>query len=167
MWELNQSMYILWNKRTEHKIVLFSFYLRGILICWWLNTLCWAFFLTICNLFKAKDCMATFCEEEDPVLVDGLLVAVDDEDRAVFELRAGMANDWCVVGDGLGWNEQSTHWKFSRVCSANCIPFPSDILNLLAWQARTDRQSLDCLKRLAFSDIEINNSYGENQQDQV
>ena len=37
--------------------------------------------------------MATFCEEEDPVLVDGLLVAVDGEDRAVFELRAGMAND--------------------------------------------------------------------------
>ena len=33
------------------------------------------------------------------MLVDGLLVAVDDEDRAVFELRAGMANDWCVVGD--------------------------------------------------------------------
>lgn len=55
--------------------------------------------MTICNLFKASDCMATFCEEEDPVLVDGLLVAVDDEDRAVFELRAGMANDWCVVGD--------------------------------------------------------------------
>ena len=76
--------------------------------------------------------MATFCEEEDPVLVDGLLVAVDDEDRAVFELRAGMANDWCVVGDGLGWNEQSTHWKFSQVCSANCISFPSDNLTLLA-----------------------------------
>ena len=36
--------------------------------------------------------MATFCEEEDPVLVDGLL-AGDDEDRDVFVLRAGMAND--------------------------------------------------------------------------
>ena len=91
--------------------------------------------------------MATFCEEEDPVLVEGLLVAVDDEDRAAFVLRAGMANDWCVVGDGLGWNEQSTHWKFSHICSANCIPFPSDILNLLALQAKTDRQRVSRLSQ--------------------
>ena len=37
--------------------------------------------------------MATFCEEDDPLLVDGLPVAVDDDDEAVFVLRAGMAND--------------------------------------------------------------------------
>ena len=36
--------------------------------------------------------MATFCED-DPLLVDGFPVAADDDDKAVFALRAGMAND--------------------------------------------------------------------------
>ena len=36
--------------------------------------------------------MATFCDEDDPPLVDGLPASADDAD-AVFVLRAGIAND--------------------------------------------------------------------------
>ena len=36
--------------------------------------------------------MATFCEEEDPLVVAGLPVTADDDDTE-FVLRAGMAND--------------------------------------------------------------------------
>ena len=42
--------------------------------------------------------MATFCEEVEPLPVDGLLVPADDD--AV--LRAGMANDCCMVGEETG-----------------------------------------------------------------
>lgn len=44
--------------------------------------------------------MATFCEEVEPLPVDGLLVPADDDEEPV--LRAGMANDWCIVGEGRG-----------------------------------------------------------------
>jgi len=45
--------------------------------------------------------MATFCEEVDPLPVDGLLVPADDDDEEAV-LRAGMANDWCMVGEETG-----------------------------------------------------------------
>jgi len=44
--------------------------------------------------------MATFCEEVDPLPVDGLLAPAEDDEEAV--LRAGMANDWCIVGEETG-----------------------------------------------------------------
>jgi len=44
--------------------------------------------------------MATFCEEVEPLPVDALLVPADDDEELV--LRAGMANDWCMVGEETG-----------------------------------------------------------------
>lgn len=46
--------------------------------------------------------MATFCEEDDPLPDDGLLVPADDDDNEEAVLRAGMANDWCIVGEETG-----------------------------------------------------------------
>lgn len=47
--------------------------------------------------------MATFCEEDDPLAPDGLLVPADDaDDDEDAVLRAGMANDWCMVGEETG-----------------------------------------------------------------
>lgn len=78
-------------------------HLRGILICWWLRTLCWAFFLTICKRLRA-DCIAIFCDEDDPPLVDGLLPsAAAAADGIVLVLRAGIANDWCIAVEELGF----------------------------------------------------------------
>ena len=47
---------------------------------------------------------ATFCEEVAPLPTDGLPAPADD-DEAV--LSAGMANDWCMVGEEMGWKK----WK--------------------------------------------------------
>lgn len=58
--------------------------------------------MTICSLFSA-DCIATFCEEDDPLPADGLLIpADDDDDDDDAVLRAGMAKDWCIVGEETG-----------------------------------------------------------------
>ena len=45
---------------------------------------------------------ATFCEEVAPLPTDGLPAPADD-DEAV--LSAGMANDWCMVGEEMGWKK--------------------------------------------------------------
>ena len=59
---------------------------------------------------------ATFCEEVAPLPTDGLPAPADD-DEAV--LSAGMANDWCMVGEEMGWKNEKKPLKpnfISMIC---------------------------------------------------
>lgn len=105
---LDYTLLLFWPFINSYKFCLSMPHLRGILICWWLRTLCWAFFLTICKRLRA-DCIAIFCDEDDPPLVDGLLPrAAAADDGIVLVLRAGIANDWCIAVEELGWQYNQT-----------------------------------------------------------